>query len=104
MHAEAHLKKIGFVAIDEWRSCFRHPKLDLLLIVYVDDFKMASPVKNMGHGWKSIHQGIQCGDPEPVNRFLGCEHRITEAVIALGSNPPHGSVPKPQPKPQTEES
>ena len=37
-HAEKHLRSKSFVPIDDWRSCYIHPKLDLMLIVYVDDF------------------------------------------------------------------
>ena len=41
-HCESQLKTIGFVMPDPegWPSVFYHPKLKLLLVVYVDDFKM----------------------------------------------------------------
>ena len=43
-HCEAHLvDKVGFVPIEEWRSCFWHPKWKMFLVVYVDDFKLAGP-------------------------------------------------------------
>ena len=94
MHAEKHLKAVGFTTVPDWRSCFVHPKLRFFLIVYVDDFKLAGPIKNMAEGWKLIRKGIQTGDPEQVNRYLGCDHVIIEATIPVGSNPPHGDVPK----------
>ena len=98
MHAEKHLKSVGFVTVPDWRSCFVHPTLKLYLIVYVDDFKLAGPTNNLSEGWKFIRKGIQTGEPEPVNRYLGCEHIVIEATIPVGSNPPHGDVPKPPPK------
>ena len=97
-HAEKHLKSVGFLPVTDWRSCFVHPGLKLYLIVYVDDFKMAGPTQNLPEGWKLIRKGIETGDPEPVNRYLGCEHIVLDATIPVGSNPPHGSVPKPPPK------
>ena len=56
MHAEKHLKAVGFTTVPDWRSCFVHPKLRLFLIVYVDDFKLAGPIKNMAEGWKLIRK------------------------------------------------
>jgi len=37
-----------------WPSVFFHPELKLLLVVYVDDFKMAGPIESMSKGWKLI--------------------------------------------------
>ena len=35
-------------------SMFWHPKLKLLLGVYVDDFKMSGPSNNIDEGWNSF--------------------------------------------------
>ena len=44
-HCETQLKKVGFEAVltDIWKSVFYHPVKKLLLVVYVDDFKLAGP-------------------------------------------------------------
>ena len=44
-HCTKQLKSIGWVPVlpDIWQSIFYHPELDLLLVVYADDFKMAAP-------------------------------------------------------------
>ena len=34
-HCETHLGKVGFTPIPEWRSCFWHDELNLMLTVYV---------------------------------------------------------------------
>eukprot|EP00972_Heterocapsa_arctica_P064015 9445113-Heterocapsa_arctica.AAC.1 len=36
-----HLAKVRFSPVPDWRSTFKHPKIKLLLMVYVDDFKMS---------------------------------------------------------------
>lgn len=42
-HAETHVRSNGLVPLDDWRSCYHHPKLDIMRSVDVDDFKMAGP-------------------------------------------------------------
>ena len=98
LHAEKHLRSVGFKSVPDWRSCFVHPILKLYLIVYVDDFKLAGPNDNLKEGWELIRKGIQTCDPEDVSRFLGCEHVVLDATIPVGSNPPHGDITKPPPK------
>ena len=62
-HWEAHCEKIvterGFVPIsrEDWRSVFWHPKLKLMLVVYVDDFKLAGPKENLSTGWELLRNG-----------------------------------------------
>ena len=53
---------------------FFHPELKLLLVVYVDDFKMAGPIESMSKGWKLIASKIDMDTPGQVNRYLGCDH------------------------------
>ena len=40
-HCESHLSSDGVQRIPDWHSTFWHPDLKLLLIVYVDDFKLS---------------------------------------------------------------
>ena len=40
----------GIVELDNWGSCFWHPELKVSLIVYVDDFKLAGPTRNLTEG------------------------------------------------------
>ena len=49
---DAHVQAVGFVPIGpEWPSCDYHPKLSLMLSIYVDDFKMAGLKANISNGW-----------------------------------------------------
>ena len=36
---------------ENWPSVSFHKKLQLLLVIYVDDLKMAGPSKNLKEGW-----------------------------------------------------
>ena len=79
---EENIAKDGWrpVLKEIWRSVFYHPKLDLLLVVYVDDLKMAGPKDNLSKGWKSIADVIDIDTPEPFGRYFGCEHRVDEGI------------------------
>ena len=53
-HCDVKLKEIGFLPVPNWSSVYYQKEWDLLLMVYVDDFKMSGPQQNMGKGWKAI--------------------------------------------------
>ena len=72
-----------------------------MLIVHVDDFKLPGPKSHLKEGWTRIRKGIITGEPEPIGRYLGCEHRVLEALIPAGGNPAHGCIPEPPPKSKT---
>ena len=85
-HCDAHLRKVGFEPTSEvWNSCYYHAKLKLFLVVYVDDFKLAGPQKNIKEGWRLIRAGLQMEDPTPLGVFLGCNHVRTEVTLADGT-------------------
>ena len=46
-----------------------------MLVIYVDDFKLAANEQHMSSIWKLIRARIDMGDPTPVDRFTGCLHR-----------------------------
>ena len=49
----------GFTEVPNWKSVFWHGQLRLLLVVYVDDFKMAGPTENMSKGWDLIGKHLK---------------------------------------------
>ncbi len=77
-HCEEQLVKGGFVPISDWRSCYWQPRLKLLLTVYVDDFKMSGPKEHMKEGWDIIRENIKIDNPKESNRYLGCQHVLSE--------------------------
>ena len=66
-HCEKHLFSVGFEAVRERRSCYWHKELELFLVVYVDDFKMSGPVKNIDKGWDLIRKGVTIGKVEDAS-------------------------------------
>ena len=78
-HCEKQLSSVGFEPVEEWRSCFWHPKLSLFLVVYVDNFKLSGPIANLARGWQLIRRHIRTEDPTPTGKYLGC---ATTACLA----------------------
>ena len=58
-YCETSLRKAGWRSVPEWPSVYWYPDLRLLLMVCVDDFKMAGPAGNLEAGWKTITAGIK---------------------------------------------
>ena len=105
-HCEKALYAVGFHPLypECWPSMFWHPKLKLLLGVYVDDFKMSGPSKNIDEGWKLISSQIDMDTPEDAGRYLGCEHVFKQNVKLDVSAHPFAhvfdaSIPDPSSKP-----
>ena len=71
---EKALCAVGFEQCPNWKSVFRHEKLNLMLVVYVDDFKLSGPKSNLSKGWQLIRSKIKMEDATPIKRYLGCEH------------------------------
>ena len=49
-----------------------HPKTRSLLVIYVDDFRLASPEGKCKEIWDELRKTIKMDDPGPAGRFLGC--------------------------------
>ena len=102
-HCEEKLKSIGFTSLaEEWQGVFWHERTRSLLIVYVDDFKLAARHGEHNALWSSIRKVIDM-DPETNDgRFLGCSHeRFTTTAQHVHDmldnhpeyhpRPPHGT-------------
>ncbi len=71
---------------DNWPCCYWHDETCTMLIVYVDDMKLAGPSHLMKQAWDALGEGIQLecprGNDEKEGQkkmtFLGCEHRLVE--------------------------
>ena len=59
---------------DVWQSIFYHAEYNCMLVVYVEDFKLAGPTESMEKAWASIKRAVNIGDPEPYDRYFGCQH------------------------------
>ena len=81
-HCHASLLMCGFLPIQDWPSVYWHDESRVLLLVYVDDFKMAGSPAAVATAWTRIRQELLIGDPSPVTVFLGCtqsEHVVSDA-------------------------
>ena len=80
-HCNKFLIEAGFKPIEAWPSCFWHDELKLMVSVYVDDFNLSGPKKNLKKGWDLIRKNIQMEDPTPLQLYLGCIHRRFEGKL-----------------------
>ena len=74
------------------QSVFYHPEFELMLVVYVDDFKMAGPTKNMAEGWKGVNSVVDMDPPEALGRYFGCNHVEQQQVSVPKSQHPFARV------------
>ena len=51
-HRGNHLREVRFGPVCNWPSVFFHKARNLLLMAYVNDFKMAGPEGQMANTWK----------------------------------------------------
>ncbi len=72
-HCDKGVKAVGFEPVgNEWPSVYVHRALKLLLVVYVDDFKMAGPKKNLKQGWEMLRKHLSIEPETPLGLYLGC--------------------------------
>ena len=71
-HCEKALREVGFEQCPNLKSIFRHVRLNLMLVAYVDDLKLSGPKSNLGKGWQLIRSKIKMEDAAPIERYLGC--------------------------------
>ncbi len=58
--SHARLLKAGFERVPGWECLFVHGKHQVMLSVYVDDFKMAGKKEDIPKAWKAIREaGIE---------------------------------------------
>ena len=70
-HSFNIITKAGFTQVEGWPSLFWHEELKLLLIVYVDDFKMAGPSSSMKRGWSLLKDiDMVPGSSGAITRWL----------------------------------
>ena len=73
-HCDKAVKEVGFVAVGpEWPSTYYHKEMELLLVVYVDDLKMAGPESSMKKGWSMLRSKLDLEPETDLGLYLGCQ-------------------------------
>lgn len=72
---------------DIWQSSFYHAECKCMLVVYADDFKLAGPTENMDKAWASIRLAVNSGEPEPYDRYFGCQHVEFNVTLPRKAHP-----------------
>ncbi len=71
---------LGFVRIaEEWKSLYWHPQKRAVLLVYVDDIKLAARREHLDELWKGLRSLIEMDEENEDARSLGCDHENFEA-------------------------
>ena len=69
------IKEVGFEKIPGWENLFVHKKWQVLINVYVDDFKVAGKGP-LDYVWKALRNaGLDIDDPVKYQTYLGCAQR-----------------------------
>ena len=72
-HFTEKVLSCGFRKMMGWECLFIHDELQLILSVYVDDFKLVGPSGNLSKGWKRLTDtGLELDPPSPLGDYLGC--------------------------------
>ncbi len=69
----------------EWPSVYWPKELTLLLIIYVDDFKLAGPEENSSKGWALLRTKLNIGPEGPLGMYLGCNQKRESMTLYDGA-------------------
>ena len=86
-HCDQKVRELDFVPVgEEWPSMYFHKKLKLLLVIYVDDLKLAGPEENLTKGWEMLRSKLNIEPETDLGLYLGC-------VLRKGSTKLHDGTP-----------
>ena len=89
LYLEKHYSKVlldsGFQCIIGWECLYFHAQLQVILSVYVDDFKLAGRKESLAKAWQLMRdKGLKLDPPEPFKEYLGCgQHAISLVAQAV---------------------
>ena len=72
-HCDRKVRELHFIPVgEEWPSMYFHKKLQLLLVIYVDDLKLAGPEENLTKGWEMLGSKLNIEPETDLGLYLGC--------------------------------
>ncbi len=85
-HCDTEVKGLEFDPVGpEWPGMYYHKKLQLLLVIYVDDLKMAGPTQNLKKGWDMLRSKLRIEPETELGLYLGCMTKKGEASLHDGT-------------------
>ena len=85
-HCDESVKQLNFKPVGpEWPSMYFHDELKLLLVIYVDDLKLAGPKENLKKGWDMLRSKLKIEPETSVGLYLGCVLTKGESKLANGT-------------------
>ena len=75
----------SFPVGEEWPSMYFHKKLKLLLVIYVDDLKLAGPEENLTKGWEMLRSKLNIEPETDLGLSLGCILRKGSTKLHVGT-------------------
>ena len=86
-HCDRKVRELDFVPVgEEWPSMYFHKKLQLLLVIYVDDLKLAGPEENLTKGWEMLRSKLNIEPETDLGLYLEC-------ILSKGSSKLHDGTP-----------
>ena len=88
-HAHKFLTEEGWILVEPnaWRSVYYHKKLEVIMILYVDDFRLSGPSQNMKEAWATVTRHVKISEPEGSGKFLGCSRKCFSKILPAGGDP-----------------
>lgn len=89
-HSKSFLN--GLTSVTSWASCYHDSKLRVVLMVRIEDFKLAGLAGTLECGWELISDGLSGNRPGGVGSYSGCKneceesHRQRSSCFALAYN------------------
>ena len=82
-HCDACVKEVGLRAVGpDWPSVYIHDGMRLILVIYVDDFKLAGPEGNLKRGGELLRTKLGIDPETPLGHYLGCDQRMMESKLS----------------------
>ena len=66
------MKELNFIPGGRMPSMYFHKELKLLLVIYVDDLKLAGPKENLAKGWEMLRSKLKIEPETDLGLYLGC--------------------------------
>ena len=79
-HCDTHVREVGLGA--EWPSMYYHKELKLLLVIYLDDLKLAGASQNFTKGRELLRSKLRMEPKADLGLYLGC-------LLSKGTNRLH---------------